>query len=53
MEKAEDAEKAIKDLDGKESGGRKVVVNFAKPKEDKPRTGGRPDRGDRRPSFRR
>jgi len=41
MDKTEDAEKAIKELDGKESGGRKVVVNFAKPKEDKPyREGG-------------
>ena len=36
MEKNEDAEKAIKELDGQESGGRKIVVNFAKPKEDKP-----------------
>ena len=49
MEKVEDAEKAIKDLDGKESGGRKVVVNFAKPKEDKPRREG----GFRKDGFRR
>ncbi|MEI6054963.1 MAG: RNA-binding protein [Lentisphaerota bacterium] len=40
MANAEDAQKAIKDLDGTETDGRKIVVNLAKPKEDKPRREG-------------
>ena len=32
-----DAQDAIKALDGSEQGGRKIVVNEARPKEDKPR----------------
>lgn len=31
------AEKAVNELNGKEVAGRKIVVNVAKPKEDKPR----------------
>ncbi|HBM15800.1 MAG TPA: RNA-binding protein [Lentisphaeria bacterium] len=37
MENAEDAQKAIKALDQTENDGRKIVVNLAKPKEDRPR----------------
>lgn len=35
-----DAERAIVEMENKEIEGRKVVVNVAKPKEDRPRTGG-------------
>ncbi|MFA6963890.1 MAG: RNA-binding protein [Patescibacteria group bacterium] len=34
------AEKAVAALDGKEVAGRKIVVNIAKPREERPRTGG-------------
>ncbi|HBM15665.1 MAG TPA: RNA-binding protein [Lentisphaeria bacterium] len=37
MSTSEEAENAIKELDGKDFEGRKIVVNAAKPKEDKPR----------------
>ncbi|MEI6055899.1 MAG: RNA-binding protein [Lentisphaerota bacterium] len=45
MTNAEDAQKAIKTLDGTETDGRKIVVNLAKPKEDKPRSSGGRDGG--------
>jgi RNA recognition motif-containing protein len=57
----EDADKAIKALDGSEMEGRKIVVNVARPLEersnDRPRSGGFNDRGgdrggDRRGGFR-
>ena len=38
MSNAESAQKAINELDGTEQDGRKMVVNLAKPKEDKPRS---------------
>ena len=41
-----DAEKAISMFDGKEFQGRSIKVNFARPREDRPRGGGF---GDRRP----
>ena len=37
MANAEDAQKAITALDQTENDGRKIVVNLAKPKEDRPR----------------
>lgn len=41
----EEADAAIKDMDGKDVGGRKVTVNHARPKEDRaPRGGGGFDR---------
>ena len=40
FESADDAQAAIKALDGSDLGGRKIVVNEARPREDKPRTGG-------------
>lgn len=40
IESAEEAQAAIKALDGSDLGGRKIVVNEARPREDKPRTGG-------------
>lgn len=42
MATAELAEKAVEELNGKELGGRAIVVNIAKPKADR---GDRPDRG--------
>jgi len=39
------AQAAIKGLDGKEIDGRMVVVNVAKPREDRPRDGGNDFRG--------
>jgi cold-inducible RNA-binding protein len=45
MEDAEAAQKAINALDGKEFEGRTIVVNVARPREDKPRTGGNSFRG--------
>jgi RNA recognition motif-containing protein len=42
-----DAEKAISMFDGKEFQGRTIKVNFARPREDRPRGGG--GFGDRRP----
>jgi len=52
MANAEDAEKAIKELDGKESDGRKIVVNVAKPREERPRRESGGDRRDGRASRR-
>jgi RNA recognition motif-containing protein len=40
MPKKEEAEKAISMLNGKELQGRQATVNEAKPRADKPRTGG-------------
>jgi RNA recognition motif-containing protein len=40
MESAEAAQKAINMLDGKEFEGRMIVVNAARPREDRPRNGG-------------
>jgi RNA recognition motif-containing protein len=36
MENAEDAQKAINELDGKDFEGRTIAVNVARPKEDRP-----------------
>lgn len=49
MATAEEAQAAINALDGKEFEGRTIVVNVAKPREDRPRTGG----GDFRGGFQR
>lgn len=40
MENDNEAQAAIKSLDGKEVGGRSIMVNVARPKEDRPRMGG-------------
>lgn len=40
MQKDEDGQTAIKDLNGKEVGGRSIVVNQARPQEDRSRSGG-------------
>jgi len=40
MEDQEAAQKAINELDGKEFEGRIIVVNVAKPREDRPQGGG-------------
>ena len=40
-----DAEKAIKELTGKDYGGRKIVVNEARPREESPAGGGYGRRG--------
>lgn len=40
FENAEEAQAAIKALDGSDMGGRKIVVNEARPREDRPRDGG-------------
>lgn len=40
FESAEEAQAAIKALDGSDLGGRSIVVNEARPREDKPRNGG-------------
>jgi len=45
MESQEDAQKAINDLDGKEFEGRSIVVNVARPREDRPQHGGNNFRG--------
>jgi len=39
------ADKAIKELNGTELGGRKIVVNEARPREERPAGGGGYDRG--------
>ncbi len=41
MPNQEEAEEAIKQLEGKEVGGRNIKVNQAKPREDRPRGGSR------------
>ena len=48
MEKDEEAQEAIKALDGSEVGGRNIIVNIARPKEDRPAGGGY--QGNRGPS---
>ena len=49
VEMADDAAKAaIEKLNGSEIGGRKAVVNEARPREDRPRTGGFRPRGERK-----
>jgi len=40
MSSAEEAEKAIAEMNGKDIGGRALTVNEAKPREDRPRGGG-------------
>jgi RNA recognition motif-containing protein len=40
-----DAEKAIKELSGKDFGGRKIIVNEARPREERPAGGGYDRRG--------
>jgi len=40
MDDAEEAQKAISALDGKEFEGRTIVVNVARPREDRPQSGG-------------
>jgi RNA recognition motif-containing protein len=52
MEKDEEADKAIEKLNETEMDGRKIAVNIAKPREERPRfdsRGGGPRRDDRRP----
>ena len=45
MTKAEEAQAAINALDGKEFDGRIIAVSVARPREDRPRTGGNDFRG--------
>jgi RNA recognition motif-containing protein len=45
MEDAEAAQKAIDGLNGKEFDGRTIVVNIARPREDRPQSGGSSFRG--------
>jgi RNA recognition motif-containing protein len=45
MESQEDAQKAINELDGKDFEGRQIVVNVARPREDRPQQGGNNFRG--------
>lgn len=45
MEDQEAAQKAINELNGKEFEGRTIVVNVAKPREDRPQSGGNNFRG--------
>ena len=40
MSSADEANKAIAELNGKEVGGRALIVNEARPREDRPRGGG-------------
>lgn len=49
MATEEDTQKAIQELNGKEVSGRNIVVNEARPREERPRSpGGFRDRGSRR-----
>ena len=48
----DDAKKAVQELDGSEVGGRKIAVNEARPREEKPR-GGNGGGFNRNSSFRR
>ncbi|OGV89565.1 hypothetical protein A2Z41_01235 [Microgenomates group bacterium RBG_19FT_COMBO_39_10] len=58
MENDEEADEAIKKLNDTEMGGRRIAVNVAKPREEKPKFGNRDggfrrdDRGPRRGSYR-
>ncbi len=55
MENADEADKAIKELDGTEVQGRKIAVNEARPREERPSFDRRPNfdrRGPRRDSRR-
>jgi cold-inducible RNA-binding protein len=49
MGSAEDAEKAIKELNGKEFEGRSIMVNAARPREERPQSGS--FNRDRRPRY--
>lgn len=51
MENDEEAEKAIKELNGKDMGGRKIIVSVAKPREERPDRDNFAPRGDRRGGF--
>ena len=51
MGSEEEAQAAITALNGKEVGGRALTVNEAKPREDRPRTGGGGSRGGSRGGF--
>ncbi|HPL92998.1 MAG TPA: RNA-binding protein [bacterium] len=51
MSTEEEAQNAISMFNGKEVDGRKVVVNEARPMEDRPRTGGGYNRGGSRGGF--
>lgn len=42
MEDVKEGQNAVKELDGKEFGGRKITVNEARPQEDRRSGGGRP-----------
>ncbi|HKX72424.1 MAG TPA: RNA-binding protein [Candidatus Saccharimonadales bacterium] len=42
MSSKEEADKAIEALNGKDNGGRNLVVNEARPREERPRDGGAP-----------
>jgi cold-inducible RNA-binding protein len=51
MANAEDAQKAIQSLDGKDFMGRNLTVNLARPREDRPRGGGGGGGGRRRGGY--
>lgn len=48
MSSDEEAQQAIKELNGKEVAGRAIVVNVARPREDRPRGGGQGGGGPRK-----
>ncbi|SRR3989344_773199 len=48
MEDDNEAEKAIKELNGKDMGGRQMIVSVAKPREERPNRDNFAPRGDRR-----
>jgi len=55
MKDDKDADKAIKELDGTEMDGRKIIVNVARPREERPafdNRGGGDHRGSRRGGYR-
>lgn len=51
MSTAEEAQKAIAGLHGKEMGGRALTVNVARPREERPANDRREFRGGRRPRY--
>lgn len=53
MSTPEEAQKAIDELNGQELDGRAIVINIAKPQEDRPRTGGGGFNGGNRGGFNR